>query len=57
MVPPMMDREPIDEVPQEGPSDLKTAKQVFEKEMKKMRIKSRNTVRGDRKMESASRDA
>ena len=36
-----MDREPIDEVPQEGPSNLEIAKQVFEEEMKKMRIKSR----------------
>ena len=41
MVPPMMDREPIDEVSQKGPSELEIAKQVFEKEMKKMRIKSR----------------
>ena len=41
MTPLMMDREPIDEVPQEGPSDLEIAKQVFEGEMKKMRIKSR----------------
>ena len=36
-----MDREPINEVPQEGPSDLEIAKQVFEEEMKKIRIKSR----------------
>ena len=35
-----MDREPIDEVPQEGPLDLEIAKQVFEGEMKKMRIKN-----------------
>ena len=35
-----MDREPIDEVPQERPSDLVIAKQVFEGKMKKMRIKS-----------------
>ena len=41
MTPSMMDRKPIDEVPQEGPSDLEIAKQVFEGEMKKMRIKSR----------------
>ena len=39
MIPPMMDREPI--VPQEGSSDLEIAKQVFDEEMKKMRIKSR----------------
>ena len=38
MIPPMMDREPI--VPQEGPSDLEIAKQVFDEEMRKMRIKS-----------------
>ena len=30
MIPPMMDREPIDEIPQEGPFDLEIAKQVFE---------------------------
>ena len=36
-----MDRKPINEVPQEGPSDLEIAKQLFEAEMKKMRIKSR----------------
>ena len=41
MIPPMMEREPINEVSQEGPSDLKITKQVFEGEMKKMRIKSR----------------
>ena len=39
MIPPMMDREPI--APQEGPSDLEIAKQVFDEEMKKMRVKSR----------------
>ena len=38
MIPPMMDREPI--VPQEGPSDLEIAKQVFDEKMKKMRVKS-----------------
>ena len=37
MIPPMMNREPI--VPQEGPSDLEIAKQVFDKEMRKMRVK------------------
>ena len=41
MIPPMMEKEPIDEIPQEGPSDLEIAKQLFEVEMKKMRIKSR----------------
>ena len=41
MIPPMMDREPNNEVSQEGPSDLEIAKQVFEGGMKKMRIKSR----------------
>ena len=41
MISSMMDREPIDEVPQERPSDLVIAKQVFEGKMKKMRIKSR----------------
>ena len=39
MIPPMMDREPI--APQEGPSDLEIAKQLFDEEMKKMKIKSR----------------
>ena len=38
MISPMMDREPI--VLQEGPSDLEIAKQVFDEEMKKMRVKS-----------------
>ena len=38
MIPPMMDREPT--APQKGPSDLEIAKQVFDKEMRKMRIKS-----------------
>ena len=41
MTPSMMDRKPIDEVPQEGPSDLEIVKQVFEGKMKKMRIKTR----------------
>ena len=41
MVPPMIDREPIDEVPQEGPFDLEIAKQMFEEEMRRMRVKSR----------------
>ena len=40
MIPPMMEREPINEVPQKGPSDLEIAKQVFDEEMKKMRVKS-----------------
>ena len=31
MIPPMMEREPTNEVPQEGPSDLEIAKQVFDK--------------------------
>ena len=39
MIPPMMDRKPI--TPQEGPSDLEIAKQVFDEEMKKMKVKSR----------------
>ena len=34
-----MDREPIEEAPQEGPSDLEIAKQVFDEEMKRMRVK------------------
>ena len=38
MIPPMMDREPI--TPQVGPSDLEIAKQLFDEEMRKMRIKS-----------------
>ena len=38
---PMMDREPIEEAPQEGPFDLEIAKQVFDEEMKRMRVKSR----------------
>ena len=37
----MMDRESIDEIPEKGPFDLEIAKQLFEVEMKKMRIKSR----------------
>ena len=41
ITPPMMDREPIEEAPQEGPSDLEIAKQVFDEEMKRMRVKSR----------------
>ena len=41
MIPPMMERKPINEVPQEGLSDLEIAKQVFDEEMKKMRVKSR----------------
>ena len=41
MIPSMMEREPIDKVPQKGPSDLEITKQVFEGEMKKMRVKSR----------------
>ena len=40
MIPPMMEREPINEVPQEGSSDLEIAKQVFDEETKKMRVKS-----------------
>ena len=39
MIPPMMDKKPI--VPQEGPSNLEIAKQIFDEEMKKMRVKSR----------------
>ena len=39
MIPPMLDKEPI--VPQEGPLNLEIAKQLFDEEMKKMRIKSR----------------
>ena len=41
MIPPMMERESINELPQEGPSDLEIAKQVFDEEMKKMKVKSR----------------
>ena len=41
VIPPIMDREPINEVLQEGSFDLKIAKQVFDEEMKKMRVKSR----------------
>ena len=37
MIPPRMDREPI--ASQEGPSDLEIAKQLFDEEMKKMRVK------------------
>ena len=40
MIPPMMEKKPISEIPQEWPSDLEIAKQLFEAEMKKMRIKS-----------------
>ena len=43
MISPMMDREPI--VNQEGPSNLEIAKQVFDEEMKKMRVKSQNSKR------------
>ena len=39
MIPPMMDREPV--APQKRPSDLEIAKQLFDEEMKKMRVKSR----------------
>ena len=39
VIPSRMDREPI--VPQEGPSDLEIAKQMFDEEIKKMRVKSR----------------
>ena len=41
VIPLVMERESINEVPQEGPSDLEIAKQVFDEQMKKMRIKSR----------------
>ena len=40
VIAPMKEREPINEVPQEGQSDLEIAKQVFDEEMKKMRVKS-----------------
>ena len=40
MIPPMMERGSINEVPQEGPSHLEIDKQVFDEEMKKMRVKS-----------------
>ena len=36
----MMDKEPIEEAPQEGPFDLEIAKQVFDEEMKRIRVKS-----------------
>ena len=39
MIPPMMDREPI--ASQERPSDLEIVKQLFDEQMRKMRIKSR----------------
>ena len=45
VIPPMMERESINEVPQEGSSDLEIAKQVFDEEMKRMRVKSRNNKR------------
>ena len=35
-----MDKEPIDEALQEGPSDMEIVKQVFDEEMKRMRVKS-----------------
>ena len=57
MNPPLMDKEPIEKAPQEGPSDLEIAKQVFEGEMEKMRIKRRKTAREDKKVEGASRNA
>ena len=41
VIPLMMERESINEVPQEGPSDLEIAKQVFDEKMKRMRVKSR----------------
>ena len=53
MTPPMMDREPIEEAPQEGPFDLEIAKQVFEEEMKRMRVKSQKQQE-EKKMERAS---
>ena len=37
VLPPVLKGEPTEETPQEGPSDLEIAKQVFEKEKKKMR--------------------
>ena len=40
MTPLMIDREPIEEAPQEGPSDLEVAKQVFDEKIKRMRVKS-----------------
>ena len=41
MIPPMMERRSIREVPQERLSDLEITKQMFDEEMKKMRVKSR----------------
>ena len=41
ITPLMMDKEPIEEAPQEGPFDLEIAKQVFDEKMKRMRVKSR----------------
>ena len=54
MIPPMMDREPI--APQKGLSDLEIAKQLFDEEMKKMRVKKPKRARGNRKVEGASRN-
>ena len=54
MTPPMIDREPINETPQKGPSDLEIAKQLFKAEMKKMIIKSRKQQEETKKMERAS---
>ena len=41
VIPPVVEAEFIEETPQEGPSDLKIAKQVFEEKKKKMRLISR----------------
>ena len=41
VIPPVVQAEFVEETPQEGLSDLEIAKQVFEKEKKKMRMISR----------------
>ena len=41
VIPPAVEAEFVEKTPQEGPSDLEIAKQVFEEEKKKMRMVSR----------------
>ena len=56
MIPPMMERESINEVPQKGPSDLEIAKQVFDKKNEENESQKPKIARGDRKVEGASRN-
>ena len=51
VIPPMMERESINEVAQEGTSDLEIAKQVFDEENESQEPK---TARKDKKMKIES---